>query len=239
MNFSTEKEYAIDPSNPVDGSIAWNTADVDESSALALKNIYFFLGLLFRYPDETVYFEIHRHMEAFCGFFSEYGGDIPFLPPNSDLQAEYVSLFVNNKGFVPAMPYASPHMDKGLLMGGTYFRIKHLLYESGLSLKPSVAELEDHLAILLESCAHLVQSLIEGSVDVEKNRVMFFTLREITSCIENWIDDFEDKIHSYASFEFYKASAKALKNFIRDADNVFEQALGLHQGNYQIMGTDQ
>lgn len=228
MNIAAIKKHKNDPSNHMDEFISLDVSPLNHQTALALKNIYFFLGLLFRYPDEEVYSEIHQHMEAFCSFFSEYGGDIPFLPPISDLQAEYVSLFVNNKGFVPAMPYASPHMDKGLLMGSTYFRIKHLLYESGLSLKPSVAELEDHLSVLLESCAHLVQALIESSVDVEKNRVMFFALREITSCIENWIDDFEDKIHSYASFEFYKASAKALKNFIHDADNVYNQALDLH-----------
>jgi len=228
MDIAFIKDYEKTPSNHRNGSFSWDAAGLDLEAALALKNIFFFLGLIFRYPDESVYCAIHQHMEAFSDFFSEYGDGSPSLPDISDLQAEYVSLFVNNKGFVPALPYASPHTDKGLLMGRTYFRIKHLLQETGLSLKSSVYELEDHLSILLESCACLVSSFIEKSSDIEKNQAAIFALGEITSCMQEWINDFENKVHSYALLEFYKSSAKALKNFIHDAFNVYEQVLGLH-----------
>jgi TorA maturation chaperone TorD len=232
MNYAAIKECDKNSPNHTYRSISLDKNFFDEDAALALKNVFFFLGLIFRYPDESVYAEIQKHMDSFNGFFMEYGdGKSPSLPPITDLQAEYVSLFVNNKGFVPALPYASPHMDKGLLMGSTYFWIKNMLRETGLSLDSSVSELEDHLAILLESCACLINGLIEKPFDDEKNRARLFVLREITSCIKDWIDDFEDKIHSYASLEFYKVSADSLKNFIHEACNIYEQTLGLHQRN--------
>jgi putative dimethyl sulfoxide reductase chaperone len=199
----------------------------DEQAALALKNVFFFLGLLFRYPDEMVYSEIRRHLETFDGFLSEYGEGFPPLPPISDLQAEYVSLFVNNKGFVPALPYASSYMDKGLLMGRSYFRIKHIFHKSGFSLEASASELEDHLSILLEACAGLVNELIIKKFDADKFQSIFSSLMEITSCIKNWVDAFANKIRPHASMDFYKASSEALKHFIIDADTIYEQVLGL------------
>jgi TorA maturation chaperone TorD len=223
-----QKNAALDTQH---GTGSWDEAALDERSALALKNVFFFLGLIFRYPGEAVYSEINRHMEAFGDFFSEYGDGLPSIPPVADLQSEYVSLFVNNKGCVPALPYASPHMDNGLLMDATYFRVKRLLQDSGFKLKSSANELEDHLAVLLESCACLVQKLMEKTADEKKNSDLMAALQKITSCIEEWIDDFEDKIHSYATFDFYKASAQSLKNFIHDADSVYEQVLDLRQEN--------
>ncbi len=203
-------------------------------AALALKNIFFCLGLIFRYPDETVYTEIRQKLEAFDGFFSEYGEGLPPLPRVSDLQGEYVSLFVNNKGFVPALPYASFHMDQGQLMGRTYFRIRHILEESGFRLDASVPELEDHLSILLESCAALVRIIIERNGDPSKCQNANAGLLELRSCMEHWVDDFAEKVTLHASMDFYRISSEALKNFIHDLDNIFNQVLGVNQKNSHI-----
>lgn len=226
MNIAVIKEHENNSSVPLDGSFLLDASGINEQAALALKNVFFFLGLIFRYPDEIVYGEIRQHMKTFDGFFLEYGEGIPPLPPISDLQAEYVSLFVNNKGFVPALPYASFYLDKGLLMGRPYFRIKHILHKSGFILDASASELEDHLSILLESCAGLVDELIIKKFDADKIQPIFSSLMEITSCIKNWVDEFANQIHTHASMNFYKASSEALKNFILDADTIYEQALG-------------
>jgi TorA maturation chaperone TorD len=203
----------------------------DESAALALKNIFFFLGLVFRYPDKAVYAEIQKNLKAFEDFFLEYCDGSPSLPDISDLQAEYVSLFVNNMGFVPALPYASFYHDQGQLMGRAYFRIKHILEESGFRLDASAAELEDNLSVMLESCAGLVDVFIKNECNTQKIRKTIRVLLEIASNINNWVDDFAEKIRSYASLDFYKVSSAALKNFIHNIDDIFEQALGLNQNS--------
>jgi putative dimethyl sulfoxide reductase chaperone len=237
MNYAAMKECDENSPNHTYRAISLDKNFFDEHAALALKNVFFFLGLIFRYPDEAVYAEIQKHMDSFDGFFMEYGdGKSPSLPPITDLQAEYVSLFVNNKGFVPALPYASSYMDKGLLMGRTYFRIKKILQDFGFSLDASASELEDHLSILLECCAGFVHTLVEKKFDAPKNRATISALLEITSCIENWIDDFADKILSYATLDFYKVFAEALKNFFHDIHNIYEQALGLRQQKEPITG---
>ena len=237
MNVEVNKKCEIDPSDPMDESMLGDVTGLDESAALALKNVYFFFGLIFRYPDEGVYTEIQKNLEAFNDLFLEYGhGSFPSLPPIFDLQAEYVSLFVNNKGFIPALPYASSHMDKGQLMGKTYFRIKHILQESGFCMDASAAELEDHLAILMESSAGMVHALLEKKRDIKNRISMISALKQIASCVENWVDDFAEKINEYGSMDFYKDSSEALKNFIHDADNVYEQVFGLNQKNDSITG---
>ena len=63
--------------------------------------------------------------------------------------------------------------------------------------------------------------------DADKIQSIFSSLMEITSCIKNWVDDFANKIRPHASMDFYKVSSEALKHFILDADNIYEQALGL------------
>jgi TorA maturation chaperone TorD len=208
----------------------------NEQSALALKNVFFLLGLIFQYPDETVYDEIRQKLEAFDGFFSEYGEGIPPLPRVSDLQAEYVSLFVNNKGFVPALPYASFHMDQGQLMGRTYFKIKDVLEESGFRLDASALELEDHLSILLETCSGLVNELIEKKFNPSKSQTAVSALLEITSCMEHWVDDFAEQVASHASMGFYRISSEALKNFIHDVNNIYKQVLGLNDEKNEPQG---
>ncbi len=206
----------------------------DESAALALKNVFFFLGLIFRYPDEIVYNEINRHMKPFAGFFTEYGEGVPPLPPISELQAEYVSLFVNNKGFVPALPYASSHIDQGLLMGKSYFKIKQVLENSGFRLDAAAGELEDHISVLLESCSDLVFSIIENKSNARKIQTIALTLHEITSCIKMWIDKFAESIRAYAAMDFYKISGEALRNFMENTDQIYHQVLGLDQNSQAI-----
>jgi TorA maturation chaperone TorD len=210
----------------------------DEPAALALKNVFFFLGLIFRYPDEIVYDEIQRHLDAFGDFFAQYADRVPALPDIADLQAEYVSLFVNNKGFVPAIPYASFHMDQNRLMGRTYFRIKQIMLASGLCLDTSESELEDHLSVMLESCAELMQVCIAKECDPQKIQPTFSALVELTANIKNWVDDFAGKVFSCASMDFYKVSAEALQNLFHDIDGIFEQALGMGQKNKPIAGVN-
>ncbi len=212
---------------------AWDKNRLDVESALALKNIFFYLSLIFRYPTEQIYSEIAGHLEAFTDFFTDYGGAVPELPPIDDLQPEYISLFVNNQGFVPAAPYASCYQGDGLLMSDNFYRLRQIIMESGFMLDASVHELEDHLAVLLEFCSSLLNTLVEKNNSSDKNLMAcIYALLEISyRYIEPLVDDFTDKINSYASYDFYKVTGKALKSLFHDADPIYVQLLGFRSNS--------
>jgi hypothetical protein len=52
--------------------------------------------------------------------------------------------------------------------------------------------------------------------------------------MEHWVDDFAEKVTLHASMDFYRISSEALKNFIHDLDNIFNQVLGVNQKNSHI-----
>jgi TorA maturation chaperone TorD len=240
MNFETFKESLFtltQTTDPVvietDTDNQWDRSRLDVESAFALKNIFFYLGIIFRYPTEQIYSEIEEHLEAFADFFSDYGGAVPKLPPIDDLQSEYISLFVTNKGFVPAAPYASCYQGDGMLMSDNFYRLKQIMMESGFMMDTSVKELEDHVAVLLEFCSSLLNTLVVKNNSSDINfQACIYALMEISyRYIEPWIDVFTDKINSYANYDFYKVAGKALKSLFHDADAIYIQLLGFRNNS--------
>jgi len=211
-----------------DGIIDWGKKQLDVESALALKNIFFYLGIVFRYPTEEIYSEIQRHLDIFADFFADYGGALPKPPPLADLQSEYISLFVNNQGFVPAAPYASCYQGDGLLMNDNFHRLRQIMMESGFRLDESVHELRDHLAVLLEFCSSLLNTLVEKHNTTDKHLMACIDALLEVSCryIVPMIDDFTDKINACANYDFYKITGKALKSLFHDSDTMYAQLLG-------------
>jgi TorA maturation chaperone TorD len=208
-------------------SLSLDESKFDEQAAFALKNIFYFLGLIFRYPTETIYAEIESHMEIFGDFFQDYGGSAPALPSLDDLQPEYISLFVNNQGFVPAPPYASCYQGDGLLMNDNFHRLRHIMAKSGFVLDESVHELEDHLAVLLEFSSSLLSTLVKKNLHNKNLTNCVYALLEISyRYIEPMVADFSDKINSYAHYDFYQVAGKALKSLFQESDTIYDQLLG-------------
>lgn len=229
MNYAIDKEHESGPSDEAHEKTSLDAAAVDVQTALALKNIFFFFALAFRYPDERIYSELVTHMAAFSAFFKKYAGAAPSIPPLIDLQAEYVSLFVNNKGFVPATLYVSTYLGHGQLMGEAYFKLKQIMAESGFMMDDSIAELEDHLSVLLEFNASQLNVLIEKNADdIDSAQKIIERLLKI-NCryIGGFINLFSDAVKLHASFDFYKVAARALQRFIKTTDDIFAQLIPL------------
>lgn len=238
LNFESLKEHVLGQSHAmcpmmrdITESSPWSKIQIDTESALVLKNIFFYLALVFRYPTEQVYSEIKGHLSAFTEFLKDYGGAVPDLPPLPDLQSEYVSLFVNNQGFVPAAPYASCYRGDGLLMDEKFFRLRQVMTASGFKLNESVHELEDHLSVLLEFCSGLLNTLAEKSTSSDRNLLgwVFVLLETSYQYIGPWVDEFSGNINSYANYEFYKVTGKALTTLFHNADPIYNQLLGFRK----------
>jgi len=212
----------------MDDATALGKNRVDAASALVFKNILFYLGLIFRYPTEQIYSEIESRLDTFTDFFVDYGGAAPQLPPIDELQSEYIRLFVNNQGFVPAMPYASCYQSEGLLMSDQFYRLRQIMAKSGFMMNETVKELEDHIAVLLEFCAGLLNQLASGQASSGKSSgACVAALMEVSYLyIEPMMDAFCDRIHAYAHDDFYKIAGKTLKSLMQDADTIYDQLLG-------------
>ena len=153
---------------------------------------------------------------------------MPSLPPAHDLQAEYISLFVNNKGFVPAVPYASYYKNGGRLMGDSLFILRQKMAETGFQIDPSVPELEDHLTILLEYASDLIASIVEKYKGMAEIRIEFDTLLEVTdNYIRPVVLAVTEKIEEYGTLDFYRIAAKTLNTFIEDTSSVYESLFDL------------
>lgn len=198
-------------------------APLDIAAAVSLKNVLFFFSLAFRYPREDVHEELGRMLPLFEDFLNAYAGDIPELPEAVDLQGEYIRLFVNYRGGVPAVPYASCHLNGGLLKGESYHKLCQLMNNTGFVLDESVGELEDHLAVLLEFCALLTDRLIEASTSggVPVDEIMNIFGEVIVQYLRPLAKAILTGVSKCAAMDFYAVSAWALYNFLADVKKIY------------------
>lgn len=211
----------------------WDERRLDASSALALKNLFFFLGLIFRYPTERIYSEVKSKLDVFSDFFKDYGGAVPALPPLDDLQPEYIRLFVTNKGFIPAVPYASNYQGDGLLMGDNYFRLREMMAATGFKMDASAKELEDHLAVLLEFCAAILGAIAEETPlpNSQAANCVFALMGTSYHFIKPMLGIFTDRINTHAHYDFYKIAGKSLNALFGEADKIYDQVFGFRNNS--------
>ena len=196
---------------------------LDNEAAGLLKNALFFFSLAFRYPRETVYEELGRLLPVFEEFFEAYAGNYPELPEIIDLQAEYIQLFVNSRGGVPVVPYASYHLDNGILRGESYYRLCRIMEKAGFVLDDSAGELEDHLAILLEFSSMLADRLINVSTSGEPpaNEIREIFCEVIIRYLRPVMKAVLEKFSTCKMMDFYILSARALFNFLADMEEIY------------------
>lgn len=205
------------------------SASLDYEAAGSLKNVLLFFSLAFRYPQDAVYDEIGRLLPVFEDFFNAYGDNIPELPGIVDLQAEYIRLFVNGRGGVPAVPYASFHLDRGVLKGESYHRLRRIMEKAGFVLDESAGELEDHLAILLEFGSMLTERLIKASASggPPRNEITDIFCEVVTRYLRPMLKEVLEGITTYAAMDFYTVSARALFNFLAEMEEIYAYVFGV------------
>jgi len=205
------------------------SATLDNEAAGSLKNVLFFFSLAFRYPGQAVYEEINRLLPVFEDFFNGYAGNAPEFSGIVDLQAEYVRLFVNGLGGVPVVPYASYHLDQGVLKGESYHRLRQIMEKAGFVLEESVGELEDHLAILLEFGSMLTDRLIKGSASGEPtvNEIADIFCEVVIRYLRPMMKAVLEGISTCAVLDFSTVSDRALFNFLADMEEIYTYAFGV------------
>lgn len=191
---------------------------IPDEQAMALSNICMFLALAFRYPKDDVYAEISRHLPRLDVLFTDYSICCPSLPDRPELEAEYVSLFVNNNGYVPAVPYAASYLDlNGLLMGPSYELVRKYLRLTGYELRAPVKDLEDHVSLLLEFAAGLLSRLSDSGPLSSRGEL---ELRVLCSLILQILcpmsGPFGLAVRANAQAPFYPAVAETLQALMQD-----------------------
>ncbi len=121
---------------------------------------FLFLSTAFSYPETNT---LQSMEPALCALAADLGMDnLPQgkLPTTShqDLQAEYVRLFINALGGVPAPPYASIYIQgSGILMQQGYDQALAFYRQAGLE-PADTSECSDHLSHELAFIGILIDS---------------------------------------------------------------------------------
>lgn len=127
---------------------------------MADQHPFYFLSTAFTYPE---FRDPGPPVAALLSLAHEMGLKDLDLPPKThesfalkQLQAEYVRLFVNAPGGVPAPPYASIYIrNKGILMQQGYEQAMAFYGRAGLEPTES-SECEDHIGHELAFIGHLL-----------------------------------------------------------------------------------
>ena len=184
----------------------------DREMLQAVAHVFFFFGLAFRYPDQPLYREVQQHIGSFRDMYTEYAGRLPDMPGMTDLQNDFIQLFVNSKETVPAVPYASYYLDNNLLMGLSYERLKNLMHASGYALHSAATEPQDHISFLLELCSNLVHALMHPPAGDQPPGALFKLIVLTEEFMAPWIETWTFNIRSCAWTEFYALTGLALNN---------------------------
>lgn len=229
-NFQKLKQDMLEQARNGDRAQLGPSLRCNSQELFAASNLFMLFSLIFRYPRPEVRLELENQLPLLQAALREYGESTVDLPAQSDLEAEYVALFVNNNGFVPAVPYASFYLDEeGQLLGPSTGRLRRMLYSLGLSLQEETYELEDHLYVLLELCAELCRRLaLRESHDPWPQWLgaLFLVSYDYLSPM---LDKLSSGLLRYASFDMYPAAVRCLAGFVGELDAIYASALGLAQ----------
>jgi len=120
------------------------------------------------------------------------------------LQVEYTALFITNFPTVPAPIYKSVY-DENELFGNSTTAIVEIYEENNFRVSDNMTEPADHLAIELEFIYRLI----------EAEKPMKIQISFINEQILSWIEQFSDKVKSYATLPFYPVITKLIINYLR------------------------
>ena len=194
------------------------SAGLDPETADSLQGCFLILSLLFRYPEAEVYQRLSEYLQDFDPLFHAYAGRSPRLIPQEELQAEYVRLFVNNRGFVPVIPYLSCYRDSDrLLAGNSLKRIRTQMKKTGFVLDEELGELEDHLAVLLEFCARIFSEPSRGEPPAEdEGGSLQALLQPCAGYLLEAAPTMSGLIREHAQYDIYRVAGETLENFLLD-----------------------
>jgi|GEM_PF-2665662 len=192
--------------------------NTDAEKTNSFQNLFMLLSLIFSYPDDQIYQEILSTQYTTRELFQIYNRSAPDLLRQEELQAEYISLFVNNYTGIPLIPYASWHLDPdGRITGNTLDRIQNIILEQGYQIKDSNSEPEDHISIVLELCSRILQfTAFSESAPEKKTKANQDFSWLVETCLGPMLQDMQEKIANLACSDFYPLFILLSRDFISD-----------------------
>jgi len=137
----------------------------------------------------------------------------------TDIQAEYLSLFVVNVDGVPCPPYESAYSEGGSPLAGWLGASLAAEYgREGLAPSPASGEPPDHVATELEFMSFLcnAEALARQQGDPQRARDAVKRQQQfLEQHLDPWIPLFEERVRVSDSSGFYAGVVKGLRAFIR------------------------
>ncbi len=126
---------------------------------------------------------------------------------DTDLQEEYVRLFINDFEGKKASPYAFDYFND-CSSSNFFLNLRKLYFSAGLEINPDFKEREDHLVVLLEFLGYLIE------VEVPEKYIKKFVDNYLF-----WIPEFVKKIKKSTDNFYFLKGADLLEELYENIKN--------------------
>ncbi len=189
------------------------SSETEPREAAVLGDVYAFLALTMRYPDQS--FLDENFLNALETLLESLGldeqrqeiGDWRQLSKDiiNELQIEYTRLFINSAPNATCPPFASVYMDgDGCIQGKTTEQTKDFYLQCGYKVENST-EPPDYIRFELEFLSALAH---ESRFEEEE--------RFLTTLFLPWFKRFKEKSINEARHPFYKVSIQLIDFFTKE-----------------------
>ena len=197
-----------------------------EKEFTAMQGLLKLFSICFRYPDDKVYEVLQQNRNILQSLAEEQGDGDFRLPGQQELEAEFVALFVNNKGFVPVVPYASYYLQEdGLLFGPEVKELSRMMQDVGLEIKDDITEPPDHIYLLLELCAEIA-GVLASEKDYRKCGCFLVFQNLLSNYLSPMLEGFVQAISNHAGLRFYQLMGRSLQDYITFQANLYQEIPG-------------
>ncbi|USH03851.1 molecular chaperone TorD [Grimontia kaedaensis] len=169
--------------------------------------------------DMDNYYSVLAMTDELKAPISELRGALAKLKVREDAQLELAADFCGLFLSTPksgALPYASMYIgETGLLNDKPAVEMGQWMEKYGIAQRKDFNEPFDHLAVELDFMGNLA-ILANKETDEEKQEAMMQEQqRFLETMMLPWIEQFQQTVHQFDKFGFYKAAANLLVSFIK------------------------
>jgi len=220
MNYTEFKE-ALKEGNYENIDFLQMPDDEDLGTIGYLSECCLLMALFFKNPEEVSDI-LEKFLPAFEGFIEEYVPEgIKLEEDKEEMAVEYVRLFVNSVGGVPAVPYLSYYTgDEKYICGDDHIKVKLLLESEGLEVDGDSKEIEDHISVIFELLYNLFNSMVVDVKEEDYNKLLSAVVLLTDTFFEEAVGKLADKIIEHSELAYYKNVGKLLKEFASEMDEI-------------------
>lgn len=175
---------------------------------------YKILAECYYLPEHKLLEQLEEFGQVGAQWFGEVLRSAPTAEDLDSHEVDYSRLFVGPFKLL-APPYGSVYLEDGKFMGNSTLDAKGLYEREGLDIV--VKDAPDHISVELEFMYYLAikEADARQNSDIEEaGRLHGQQVSFLQTHLGSWVEAFADRVEENAQTEFYKALARATRDFV-------------------------